>query len=82
VFVNPLLHSAAVLDISDVTDGWAEPKHYTASLAGLVWCSRMLMLEDIFQDSPDDLNEVSIDIVEHFKAQPLGKPRLDLGAKR
>ena len=69
VFVNPLLHFAAVLGINDVTGGWAEPKHYTASLAGLVWCSRMLMLEDVFQDSPEDPNEVSVDMVEQFKAQ-------------
>jgi superfamily II DNA or RNA helicase len=68
-YVNPLLHFAAVLGINDATGGWAEPKHYTASLAGLVWCSRMLMLEDVFQDSPDDPNDVTVDMVEHFKAQ-------------
>jgi superfamily II DNA helicase RecQ len=69
LYVNPLLHFAAVLGINNPTGGWAEPKHYTASLAGLVWCSRMLMLEDVFQDSPDDPNEVTVDMVEHFKAQ-------------
>ena len=69
VYVNPLLHFAAVLGINDALGSWAEPKHYTASLAGLVWCGRMLMVEHVFQDSPEDPNEVSVDMVEQFKAQ-------------
>ena len=69
VFVNPLLHFAAVLGINDVKSSWAEPKHYTSSLAGLVWCGRVLMLEDVFRDAPVDPNDVTIDLVELFKEQ-------------
>ena len=69
VYVNPLLHFAAVLGINDVLGSWVEPKHYTASLAGLVWCGRMMMLEEVFHDSPEDPNEVTVDMVEQFKTQ-------------
>jgi hypothetical protein len=49
VYVNPLLHFTAVLGINDETGGWAQAKHFTASLAGLVWYGRVLMLEHIFE---------------------------------
>jgi hypothetical protein len=68
VYVNPLLHFCAVLGINNKTGGYSEVKHYTASLAGMTWCGRILMLKHVFQDAPVDLNEVSIDMVEQFKA--------------
>jgi hypothetical protein len=67
--VNPLLYFYVVLGINDVKGTWSEAKHFTASLAGLVWYGRMLMLEDVFQDAPDNPDEVTVDMVEQFKAQ-------------
>jgi hypothetical protein len=66
VCVNPLLHFAAVLGINDETGGWTQAKHFTASLAGLVCCGRVLMLEYIFDGQPE---EVTIDMVEEFKGE-------------
>jgi superfamily II DNA helicase RecQ len=69
VYVNPLLHFAAVLGINDETGGWTQAKHFTASLAGLVWCGRVLMLEHIFDGQPEDPEEITIDMVEQFKGE-------------
>ena len=49
-YESPLLFFAAVLGINDAEGSWREPKHYTGSLAGLVWCRCMLMLEKAFRD--------------------------------
>ena len=66
-YENPLLFFAAVLGINDARGSYREPKHYTGSLAGLVWCSRMLMLEEAFRDSPEDPNEMTMETVEAFQ---------------
>ncbi|KAI9881870.1 MAG: hypothetical protein M1823_006418 [Watsoniomyces obsoletus] len=59
----------AVLGINDQIGGWVEAKYYTAKLAGLVWCGRMLMLEHIFEGQSDNPEEMSIAMVEEFKEQ-------------
>lgn len=66
-YENPLLFFAAVLGINDARGSWSEPKHYTGSLAGLVWCGRMLLLEEAFRDSPEDPNEMTMEMVEGFQ---------------
>ena len=65
-YENPLLFFAAVLGINDARGSYREPKHYTGSLAGLVWCGYMLMLEEAFRDCPEDLNEMTMETVEAF----------------
>ena len=37
------------------------------SLVGLVWCGRMLMLEEAFRDSPKDPNEMTMETVDQFQ---------------
>jgi superfamily II DNA helicase RecQ len=69
VYVNPLLHFAAVLGINDERGGWTQAKHFTSSLAGLVWCGRVLMLEHIFDGQPEDPEKITIDMVEQFKEE-------------
>ena len=69
VYVNPLLHFTAVLGINEKSGGWTEAKHFTAALAGLVWCGRLLMLEHIFEGQSDDPEEISVDMVEQFKGE-------------
>ncbi|SLM36305.1 recq family helicase [Lasallia pustulata] len=69
VYVNPLLHFAAVLGIDVQRRGWKQPKDYTGQLAGLVWCGRVLMLEHIFEGQPDDPEAISVDMVELFKQE-------------
>ena len=66
-YENPLLFFAAVLGINDARGSWSEPKHYTGSLAGLVWCGRMLLLEEAFRESPEDPNEMTMEMVEGFQ---------------
>jgi hypothetical protein len=69
VYVNPLLYFIAVLGINDETGGWAQAKHFTASLAGLVWCGRVLMLEHIFEGQPEDPEKMTINMMERFKEE-------------
>jgi hypothetical protein len=52
---------------NDRTGEWKAAKDYTGQLAGLVWYGRVLMLEHIFEDQPDDPEEVEVEIVERFK---------------
>ncbi|SLM37315.1 Zinc finger, C2H2 [Lasallia pustulata] len=44
-------------------------KDYTGQLAGLVWCGRLMMLEHIFEDQPEDPEEVEVNMVERFKEE-------------
>ena len=67
MYVNPLLHFAAVLGIDARKRGWKQAKDYTAQLAGLVWCGRLLMLEHIFEDQPDDPEQVEVDMMKWFR---------------
>ena len=55
-----------MLGINDARGSYREPKHYTGSLARLVWCERMLMLEEVFRDSPKNPNEITIETIEQF----------------
>ncbi|KAK2685260.1 hypothetical protein QWA68_015647 [Fusarium oxysporum] len=49
---NSLLHFTAVLGIKE--DGTWVPSHtHTRFLAGFLWCGRILMLENFFEDDPD-----------------------------
>ncbi|KEF50778.1 uncharacterized protein A1O9_13170, partial [Exophiala aquamarina CBS 119918] len=66
-YESPLLFFAAVLGINDARGSWSEPKHYTGSLAGLVWCGRMLLLEEAFRESPEDPNEMTVETVDGFQ---------------
>ena len=67
VYVNPLLHFTAVLGIDATRYTWKQAKDYTGQLAELMWCGRMLMLEHIFKDQPDDPEQIGVDMVEQFK---------------
>jgi hypothetical protein len=67
IYMSPLLHFAAVLGINDETGDWTQAKYFTASLAGLVWCERVLMLEYIFDGQLEDPEEVTIDMMEQLK---------------
>ena len=53
-----------MLGINNARESYREPKHYMGSLARLVWCERMLILKKIFYDSLEDLNKMTIEIVE------------------
>jgi hypothetical protein len=66
VYVNPLLHFAAVLGFRGEAGAWKEAKDYTGQLAGLVWCGRALMLEHFFTDTPDDPEAIIEETVEGF----------------
>ena len=67
IYVNPLLYFAAVLGIDARKRGWKPAKDYTAQLAELVWYGRMLMLEHIFEDQPDDPEQVQVEMVDRFR---------------
>ena len=63
-YKNLLLFFAIVLSINDARGSYRESKHYIESLARLVWCGRILILEKVFYDSPKDPNKITIEIVE------------------
>ncbi|KAK4441873.1 hypothetical protein QBC34DRAFT_432084, partial [Podospora aff. communis PSN243] len=48
VYENPLLHFTSVLAIGPTKALWVPAHSFTRSLAGILWCSRVLMLEDSF----------------------------------
>ena len=48
VYDSPLLHFTCVLAIWLGLGLWILAYSFTCSLAGLLWCSRVLMLEDLF----------------------------------
>jgi len=50
VYSNPLLLFAAILGIDGRRVRWRQARHYTPRLAGLLWCSRLLLLEHSFRD--------------------------------
>ena len=56
-----------MLRINDARGSYCELKHYTELLARLVWYSHILMLEETFRDSLEDLNEMMIETVEGFQ---------------
>ena len=65
-YENSLLFFVAVLGINNTRESYRELKYYIGSLAGLVWCSYILMLEEVFRDSLEDSNEMTIETVEEF----------------
>ena len=68
---NPLVHFTAVLGIGDERTGhsYKRPAGYTGQLAGLVWCVRMLMLEHIFEEEPEEPEEMRFEVVEKFQEE-------------
>lgn len=58
VHVNPLLHFAAVLGIREL-GGWVEASSFTSTLAGILWCGRVAMLEHIFEELPQEPTELT-----------------------
>ncbi|KAI8648294.1 hypothetical protein NCS55_01498700 [Fusarium keratoplasticum] len=68
---NPLVHFTAVLGIGDERTGhsYKRPAGYTGQLAGLVWCVRMLMLEHIFEEEPEEPEEMRFEVVEKFQKE-------------
>ena len=69
VYINPLLHFAAVLGINERGLRWKQAKDYTGQLAGIIWCARVLMLEHIFKDESEEPEEITVDMVERFKEE-------------
>ncbi|CAJ2508478.1 Uu.00g135040.m01.CDS01 [Anthostomella pinea] len=69
VYVNPLLHFAAVLGIDRPRQAWKQAKDYTGQLAGIMWCGRLLILEHVFEDQPEDPSEMDIEVAEQFKEE-------------
>lgn len=48
VYDNPLLHFTSVLAIGPTKTLWMPAHSFTRSLAGILWCSRVLILENSF----------------------------------
>ncbi|CAJ2500810.1 Uu.00g036630.m01.CDS01 [Anthostomella pinea] len=69
VYINPLLHFAAVLGIDRPQRAWKQAKDYTGQLAGIMWCGRLLMLEHVFKDQPEDPSEIDAKMAEQFKEE-------------
>lgn len=67
VYINPLLHFCAVLGIDGEMLSYRGAIGYTGQLAGLMWSGRLLMLEHVFEDQPEDPNEMTIEAVKHFE---------------
>jgi superfamily II DNA helicase RecQ len=63
-FTNPLLHFTVVLGIDGVRKAWKQARDYTGQLAGLIWCARILMLEDIFGGEQLEEREDSMEMDE------------------
>ena len=63
---NPLIHFTAVLGINEYTQQLKQPSDYTSTLAGIVYCARLFLLQSCTDTDPDsDQVERSI---EHFQS--------------
>lgn len=64
---NPLLAFCAALGITKRQLGYTEPHLYTGLLAGVLWWSRLLLLEATFEGQTRELAEVRVDKVLEFR---------------
>ena len=69
IFQNPLLHFTAVLGIHPDKLSYVRAADYMGQLAGLVWCSWLLMLEHVFDGQSDDPEELDFTVLETFLEQ-------------
>ena len=53
---NPLVHFTAVLGINEHTQRLKQPVDYTSILAGLIYCSRLFLLQDCSDSDPEKDN--------------------------
>ena len=66
VYTNPLLCFCAAIGIQQRPLGFCEPIGYTGQLAAMLWWSRLLFLEAVFEDEPFNLDALSYPALARF----------------
>lgn len=73
-FTNPLLHFTAVLAIDEKRLTFRDASNHTPTLAGVLWCARLILLEHFFENTPettltgeeDETEDISAEAAEEF----------------
>lgn len=69
IFQNPLLYFTAVLGIDLEKLSYKRAADYTGQLASLVQCVWLLMLEHVFKDQSNNLEELDFAVLERFQEE-------------
>ncbi len=68
-YASPLLCFCAALGITEQPLGYTEPHLYTGMLAAVLWWSRVMLLESVFEGQAVEVEEVGMELLEAFRQE-------------